>query len=266
MDEKVTNPEAILEALGAEMPAGDGEKVEEEKPKFVHEPTGKEFDNEVEFLKYDAGWKNNEWGKRVSELEQKLEQIAKTPKKEEEAPAPKSKKEIKKMLWPDRPDETLDDPFTDFLLEGLDSALTLNNQQLVGQISQLQETVAALQSRLEETSARTELGVDGSVEQKILEKHPYLKALSPRERVAVIADMAKAEGKAETPKPKSKQVPQQRAEDHVEGSALSAPAEEADAGFESWLKNDFRKLGVNDQLSAFSTLVAKARKDGAIPS
>ena len=201
--------------------------VEEEAPaKFVHEPTGKEFDSEVDFLRYDAGWKNDQWGRKFKELEERIGQKAETPKAEAEVKQ-LTKKDLIDKLWPNQPQEYRDNPVAEFMLEGIDNALAIYGGQQQQVVQQLQETVKRLEGQLQETSLRSQYGVDTSVEQKLVEKHAWLKGISdPAARMAAMKDLMGSVKAPETVSPKlMDRVPRRSAEDHVEGSVRGGISE-----------------------------------------
>jgi hypothetical protein len=210
--------EFFKDAMGSEPETA--EPVAEKAPaKFVHEPTGREFDSEVDFLRYDAGWKNDQWGRKFKELE---ERFSSAPEPKAPASEQKSltKRELIDKLFANQPEEYRSNPVAEFVLEGIDNALAIYGGQQQQVIQGLQETVAKLEGRLQESSLRAQYGVDQSVEQKLVEKHSWLKGISdPAARMAAMKDLIGKQAAPETVSPKlMDRVPRRAAEDHVEGS------------------------------------------------
>lgn len=235
------------------------ETVAEEAPaKFVHEPTGKEFDSEVEFLRYDAGWKNDQWGRKFKELEERIGQKAETPKAEAEVKQ-LTKRDLIEKLWPNQPQEYKDNPVAEFMLEGIDNALAIYGGQQQQVIKALQETVSRLEGQLQETSLRSQFGIDPTIEQKLTEKHSWLKGISdPAARMAAMKDLVGKQGAPETVSPKlADKIPQRKAADHVEGSAVSSPPDQ-DADFTS----KFDKADEGQQLGILKSLIRKTGEFG----
>lgn len=228
------------------------EQPVEEAPKWVHEPTGKEFDSEVDFLRYDAGWKNDQWGKRFQELESRLSGGDGGKSEQTEQKKPLTKAEIKRALWPDQKEEILDDPAFDVFVEGLDNALSLYGSQQNQVISQLQKQVETLQGQLQETSLRTQYGVDPQTEQKLVEKHAWLQGLPADKRMAAMKDLL---GQAKAPETDSRKlinkVPQRNAADHVEGSASIVEVPSTDDA----RTDKFDKLSDKDQLGVLRRMI-----------
>lgn len=223
-----------------------------EVKKFVHEPTGKEFDSEVDFLRYDAGWKNDQWGRRFKELEEKIAERQEAPKPQGEVKQ-LTKKDLIERLWPNQPQEYRDNPVAEFMLEGIDNALAMYSGQQQQVIQSLQETVKRLEGQLQETSLRSQYGVDPAVEQKLTEKHAWLKGISdPAARMAAMKDLIGSQKAPETVSPKlADKIPRRSAEDHVEGSAASSPPDALD------LESKFDKLDDRKKLSLLGQMLAK---------
>lgn len=221
--------------------------------KFVHEPTGKEFDSEVDFLRYDAGWKNDQWGRKFKDLEERVNQRAETPKEAPGEVKQLTKKDLIDKLWPNQPQEYRDNPVAEFMLEGIDNALAMYGGQQQQVVQKLQETVQRLEGQLQETSLRSQYGVDTSAEQKLVEKHSWLKGISdPAARMAAMKDLMGSVKAPETVSPKlMDRVPRRSAEDHVEGSAVSSPPDTSD------FTSKFDKLDERKQLSVLGQMLAK---------
>jgi len=230
----------------------------EQSQKFVHEPTGREFDSEVDFLRYDAGWKNDQWGRRFKELEEKLSS-APEPKSAASEQKQLTKRELIDRLFANQPEEYRNNPVADFVLEGIDNALAIYGGQQQQVISGLQETVAKLQSQLQETSLRSQYGVDQSVEQKLVEKHAWLKGISdPQARMAAMKDLIGKQAAPETVSPKlMDRVPRRSAGDHVEGSAVSSPPD-----VETDMVSRFDKAEEKDQLGILRKLIKQSGEFG----
>lgn len=224
---------------------------EPEAPKFVHEPTGREFESREELLQYENGWLNDKYGHKVKELEERLEALQ--SKGEEPRPAePVSRDELKKKLWPNASDDIRNDAVSDHLLEGMDNALTLTMQPLMQQLQQQAETISKLEQRLNTDALYQEHGVSRAQEQKLAEQHSWLAAISdPAQRVAAMKALA---AQAKAPETESRkladQIPQRQAADHVEGSAGNTLPEDTSGKFEDRLLNSDPKT----RLSVFGKL------------
>lgn len=243
-----------------EEPAPDEPTETAAEQQWVHEPTGKVFDNELEYLKYDNGWNKNIWGNRMKEMEEQLAATRERGSGEEQQAAsqkPLTMKEIKEKLFPNQPDEYRDNPVTDLVIEGIDNALGLWGAQQQQTIKGLQETVGRLESQLKESSLRSQYGVDTSVEQKLVEKHPWVKAIAdPEQRMAAMKHLASQEKAPETASPKlMDRVPQRNAVDHVENSAGGPGIPDYDDS-----EDKFAKMSEKDQLGVLSRMI---RGDGS---
>lgn len=252
MERETAEPSGDLSDFFGEAAKAPESAVVPEPQKFVHEPTGKEFDSEVEFLRYDAGWKNDQWGRKFKELEERIGQKAETPKAEAEVKQ-LTKRDLIEKLWPNQPQEYKDNPVAEFMLEGIDNALAIYGGQQQQVIKALQETVSRLEGQLQETSLRSQYGVDPQVEQKLTEKHTWLKGISdPAARMAAMKDLIGSQKAPETVSPKlADRVPRRSAEDHVEGSAVSSPPDTLD------LESKFDKLDERKKLSLLGQMLAK---------
>lgn len=256
--------EAELETADSE--AGEGDEAQEPETeaapqKFVHEMTGKEFDSELELLRYDSGYNNSKHGERIKALEAQLEETRAKLDKGDGDKGAQSDREVMQKLWKDYSEDVLNEGAAKFVWDGIKGY----DQMLSGVVNGLTERIAALEGQIREERELSTAGVERSEMQKLLEKHPGLKALSPEERVAVMQDMKAGKGKAETPTPTpAPSVPKATAEDHVEGSAKSAPPE-GDAGFDSWLSTDFKGKSIDDQQSILTQMIRKASDEGGLP-
>ena len=221
----------------------DGDEVSNES--FVHEPTGKVFKSEIELLKYNNGYDvqrlgeaNKELRESLAELRGRVEQAATSGNQQPP--------NLKRQVWPKASDDVLNDPAADFILEGLEGAAGMILQQTRADNQKLTEQVEALQRQFEETTARSNSGIDSVAEQRVLEKHPGLKALPVADRMAMIKDLLGASA-SKTGSGKLLEKISAHPADHVEGSSLSTP-QNADAA----LADEFEKL--NDSKKELSIL------------
>lgn len=236
-------------------PAQSAEPVIEEEAQWVHEPTGKTFDSEQALLKYESGWKDTRYGEEIAKLREKMEELQAGRKEVAEQPVAQDI-DIMKRIWEGMPDDVLEQEYAKFVFKGLKAL----DQGVTNQMQRVMQEIASLKQGMEEASARNSVGIDAAVEQEILGKHPGLKALPFKERMAVISEMAGAKKPGESPKPKAPAVPRPTAADHVEGSVQSTPMTEGDQ-FESFFSK-YAGMDVDDQLSAFTKIAQKVAKSG----
>lgn len=202
------------------------QKEVEEPQKWVHEPTGKEFDSELEYLKYNSGWTTDKLGTENKELRERLERLENSQNGQQAEPQKYDEKEVMKLIWEDLDEETLNDPAMKLFYKGLDRTAGILQQQFDEKLTALKGEYDQLRASLEEDKVRAQFGVEPSIEQKILEKHPSLKQLPAKERMAVMKELVASKQEPERASRKlADKLPQQRAEDHVENSAQSVPPE-----------------------------------------
>lgn len=220
-------------------------------PRFVHEPTGREFDNELDYLKYNSGWTADKLGTENKELRERLERLETGSQQKQEAPVA-GREEIMKQIWPDLDEETLKDPALRTIYQGLERTAEIMQSAALQREEALKGEIMSLRSQVEGDRVRAQFGVDNEVEQRILEKHPGLKAMPDKERLAVIAEMSRATRAAETSSPKlMDKIPQRKAEDHVEGSvSKSVP----DSDNEGALEDKLFAMDDKDRLSVFGRM------------
>lgn len=240
--------------------AGSGEKAGASEA-FVHPPTGKEFGSEEELIRYENGWKSN----KISELEKQLERLSgrmdeRDKQPQGESPQQPDARAIKKQLFPNLSDDDLDDPIVETMYQGLDRVAGMMQQQATQREQALLAQIEELKGGFEETRARQEHGIDSDTEKKMqdfLQKNPVLgeafKGASPAKRVAMMAELKSVVGGGlgGSAGQQAKAVPTPRASDHVEGSAMSAPAGTED------LDKDFEKLDLRDMGSVLGSIFAK---------
>ncbi len=230
---------------------------EAEAPKWAHEPTGKEFDSEVELLRYNSGYDANRMGTENAELRERLANLEGKAEAASIAKAP-DRMAMKQNIWQQRSKEMLEAEGADFVLEGLESAANLMTIDVDAKIAALREEFSAARTNYETETERARLGVDSKIEQSILEKHPAMKAMKPAERMALVKELSLGRGtpKGDTaPAPKAA-LPQLTAADHVEGSTLSNPMSTQEA-----LEAEFDKINDSKkELAILGKLVAQSQE------
>lgn len=232
----------------------------EEPKKWVHELTGKEFDSEIELLRYDSGFNNQRHGETIKALREELDglktKVEDRPAEPQHAP---SDEEIMRSLWEGYDEEALDSASAKFVYQGIKKY----DQNVGNVINSLREEIKAVRAEIENQRTLSSSGVDVSELEKTLNEHPYLKKLSFQEQVAVMKELRGGKRESAKPERAPRETPQPSAEDHVESSAVSSPPDDEETGFNRWLNNDFKQKDVNDQLGTLTQMIAKARKDGA---
>ena len=185
---------------------------------WVHEPTGREFDNELDYLKYNSGWTADKLGTENKELRERIE-----AEKAERAPQSKTpdRKELMEHLWPDLDPELYDDNVMKLMYQGLDKAAGMISTQARSELDAVKAELQALRSGVENERVRAQFGVEPSQEQKLLEKHPSLKAMAPQDRMAVMRDLLSSQQPERATTRLADKIPAQRPEDHVESSVVS---------------------------------------------
>lgn len=237
-----------------DQPKEQVEEEEAERPTWVHEPTGREFDNELDYLRYNSGWTADRLGTENKELRERLEKLESQRnggQQNQGGQQTPDRKQIMKQIWPDLDEETLNDPAMRTIYQGLERTAEIIQQSALQREESLKGEIAALKSQLEEQGVRSQYGVSPDIEQKILEKHPYLKSLGPKERLAVIADLHPAKKAPEQGSPKlADKIPQRKAVDHVEGSVSEGVPEGGNEALEKRLfdMDDNSRLGVFGRL------------------
>lgn len=224
----------------------DGGNVVEER-KWVHEPTGREFDNELDYLRYNSGWTADRLGSENKELRQRLERLEAEGRNGQQHEPPKDI-DVMKKVWDRYDEDVLKEPYAKFVYDGLSKL----DQGVTQMISSLKGEVDQLKSQLTEERELSRVDVPRDKMQKLLEKHPGLGKLPLSERVAVIKDMLQASQPAETQGKKlASKIPQRNAADHVEGSVNSEiPTDGGLADFEKKVlsADDSARLGIFGKL------------------
>ena len=230
----------------------------EEKQVWVHEPTGREFESREDYLEYNSGWTADKLGNENKELRERLERLEKGESRGESQQQPIEPKQVMKEIWPNLDEDMYDDPAVKMMYQGLEKAAGLMQQQFDSKLNELKQGYEGLQSKLEAERVRAQFGVAPDVEQKLLEKHPGLKALPPQDRLAVMKDLVASNGQAERPSPKlADKVPSVKAEDHVEGSAISS-APDSDDNFDAAVEKKLFELDDDKRTSIFGQLFERS--------
>ena len=256
-------PEAAQSFFDDVRAAGIGEQVATpavpSATPHVHEPTGKQFETEIDLLKYDSGYNNQKFGQANAELREQLANV----KGQLEAGAPNNTaptaESLKQQLWPTKSAEALADPAADFVLEGMNSMAAMMQAQFKAQIDAVQAENAGLKETLARTDARNQHGVKRDVESKILQEHPSLAQLPPNEAMAVIRALADKQGGDANPSSLAAKLTANAAE-HVEGTGLSNPISSEDAVDAAFAKAKTPQ----DELAILSALVQRDQKFGSI--
>lgn len=229
---EISGDVAELEALLA----GDGLAAEAVEPapeveKFVydHNDVRKEFDTREELLGYESGQKSNE----IGDLRQKLAELkAKSDAYEAMAPGKESAPQVtaeeqQKRLMSAMMDGTgidlskVDDPASfQLIAKMIENSLNLYHDSVATpELGKVRTRVDEITTRTQEAEALHAAGIQVTDVQKILEKHPGLTALPPKDRVAVIASLVSGQGKEPTNDLRNALQPS--VADHVEGSAVN---------------------------------------------
>lgn len=237
------------------------EPVQESEPEFIHEPSGKSFKSAEELYRYESGWKDSKYGEEIAKLRDRLEALT-SEKRGEESNTPQPAQndiDVMRQIWQDADEEVLNHEYAKFVYKGLKA---LDNG-VTQQMHKIMERIAEIDGRFEEANVRSQAGIDAKIEHELLSKHPSLKALPIKDRVAVIAELAKAAGAGESQAPKPKRpIPQATPEDHVESSARNLPVSE-DTQFDSFFSK-YEKMDIDDQLSAFTKVAQKLSRSGIL--
>jgi hypothetical protein len=240
--------EDLAAALGEELPKEEApeptaEALEPEAPQFVHEPTGKQFDSEMELLRYESGWKDNKYGNELKEVKAKLEAYEKLlegagnePAQQQQVdPAKQEQILLERALQGTGVNlEEVDPGAYKTIFKMMENMLGMYDTGVASKrYQELQGTVEKITTRAQEAEALNNAGVSIDQVQEVLEKYPQLKALPPTDRVAVIADLTKAqEAKQAAPETGNalRQALQPKSADHVEGSVGTQKVDEGEEG------------------------------------
>ena len=258
---KIKTTQVYQEALSENHPGRESQPEESTGKKWVHEPTGKEFDSELDYYKFNSGWTADNLGKKNKELLEQLEE-AKKPKEPAEQGAetqpqqqePLGDLEIKKALWPELSDEQLKDPVVDVVYNGINKVADMMQASFDEKLSQVKQLYEQNRKETEVEKLRREFGVTQEMEEKVLENYPQLADMDPLQRIGVVKGLSGG-GKAETStQPKPASTPQQKvarrnpAEDHVEPTSPS-PMEEfhAEPGTGGMTDDEFDKIAGTDK-------------------
>jgi hypothetical protein len=268
----------LAAALGEEVPVEEAPAPEPaaEAPAdeaWVHEPTGKSFDSEIELLRYESGWKDNKYGNELKETRAKLEAFEKLldgagaePAQAQVDPEKQEELLLKRVL--DGTGVNLDEVDAGAyktIFKMIENALGLYDTSVVGKrFDELKGSVEKITTRAQEAEAYNKAGIQTDAVMEVLEKRPYLKQLAPGDRAAVIADLVKAQEapKAEGESPNAlRQALQPDKAGHVEGSAGT---QHLDGGEELAERELASKLDGNDR-DFLRALGAETAKAGAMP-
>lgn len=246
--------EASPEEASAE--AAEAAEAAEEEPsaEFVHEPTGRKFENEADLLRYENGWLNDKYGHQMKELREELQGLREQREQPKEG-APQNMDDLKKKLWPDsRWDDIRGEAVSDFMLQGMDNALTMVTQPLLQEVQSLKQELGGLKSEAAEERTLGQAGLDRATAQGLVEKHEWLGQIAdPGARVAAMKALVSQQRTAEQASPKlADRIPQRSAADHVEGSVGNSMPDAASSFEDKLLKMDDK-----EKLSAFGELFTR---------
>lgn len=265
----------LAAALGEELPAEEpapepaAEAPEPEQPQWVHEPTGKSFESELDLLRYESGYKDNKYGSENKELRAKLEAFEKmiegVGQQPEQPVDPKKQEEMifKAVMEQAGVDlENVEPGAYRQIFKIVEAALGMYDQGVVNKrFADLQGTVEKITTRAQQAEALNAAGITLEQVKDVLEQRPYLKKLDIGEQTAVIADLVKREppkqGTGESPNALRQALQQPSAAGHVEGSVGTGRLDEGDEGSDRELAD---KLTGNDRdfLRALGAATAKA--------
>ena len=200
---------------------------------WIHEPTGKAFKTEGERAIYESGAKSNELGELRARLKA-FEEIATAKGEQPQAPPPTLTKEqqeqnLVKLAFPNHSAERLEDGGYMDVAKGMENLIVRHNEILGREFTAIRERLDKFESTSTEQNALHASGLDMAKIQSTLEKHPYLKSLAPKERLAVIADLVTKPSGEKPPANTLRDRLQPNAADHVEGSASNMPVETQEA-------------------------------------
>ena len=238
----------LAAALGEELPeqpepepeAAPEPEPAAEAPVWKHEPSGKEFESELDMLRYESGWKDNKYGNELKEVKAKIEAYEKLMESAGEGPPkqidPEAQEKalLKHALQGTGVDiDEVDAGAYKTILKMIENTLGLyDSTRVETRFKELQGTVEQITTRAQEAQALNQYGITADQVKDVLEKHPQLKALDRADRVAVIADLMKA-GEAKKAAPETanplRQALKPDASSHVEGSAGTAAIESGEA-------------------------------------
>jgi len=245
-----------VEAMESEEDPGPETSVTEHesaKPEWIHEPSGKEFETELDLLRYESGWKSNKMGELRAQVEM-IDKLAAQGKGESQnQPNQLTQEQMERNLV------NLALQGTGIKADEADPAyatIARMTENLIGAYDGIMEKkLAALQTKLDNFEAQTNesnaiagAGIDRKTIENILEKHPGLKAMPINDRVAVIAALAKGAGEQPTNALRDKLRPDPAS--HVEGSVGSASPEE----YEGNINKTFFAMSDKDQLKALGKM------------
>ena len=203
-------------------PETEPEPVAEQE--WIHEPTGKAFKTEGELAIHESGYKSNQIGELRAQLKAAEEiAVAKGEQPKAEPPTLTQEQMEKNLLTLALRDTgvKVDDADSSYgLVAKIAENLIGAYDGVVGEkFNEMKARLDAFESASTEQTALQASGLDMAKIQSTLEKHPYLKLLKPKERLAVIADLA-SKGSGEKPPTNAlRDALQPNVADHVEGSA-----------------------------------------------
>lgn len=230
------------------------EELPEAAEEYVHEPTGRKFESEADLLRYENGWLNDKYGHQMKELREELDSLREQRSKPAED-SPPSMDDLKKKLWPDsRWDDIRGEAVSDFMVQGMDNALTMVTQPLLREVESLKAELSSLKSEAAEERTLGQAGLDRATAQGLVEKHAWLGQIAdPAQRVAAMKALVGQQRAAEQASPKlADRIPQPKAEDHVEGSVGSSVPDREGAFEDRLLKSNDK-----ERLTAFGQLFEK---------
>ena len=235
------------------------ESSEQEESAASDGESEKEFETKEDYLQWKVGNDGRKWGEEKSELLQRIAKLegrmeAGSNGQQEQMMPNEVRGKVKELLFQNASQEELD---AGMLTADTVADAFIQNGQLIGNnmaqfLQPIVDRIDKMESGLGEMSARTKHNIDPGVEQKLLQKHPYLKNLNHEERMAVLADLG-ASGAAKASNRSTTSVPRQKASEHVEASVQSTP--NLGAMNLDDLKRDFDKHSTKDQLNILSGIV-----------
>ena len=242
-------PDPVLAEWTAQAEPAPEQQPEVKSEQWVHEPTGKAFDNELDMLRYESGWKSQQHGEELKKLREQVEGLGKQPEQKPEQQAQPSKDDLKKMFFPNLSESDRDDPLVDIMLEGVLNAGEAQYRVYQQSLGELKGELAALKQSMESSSLRTKSGIDETKEAEMLKQYPELADLPLAGRISVLKRL---NGELESAAQAAPKPP--RAGEYVEGSSARSeqPTEDSFA-------RKFDKLGnEKDELKVLGSMWAKS--------
>ena len=217
------------------------------EPEWIHEPSGKGFETELDMLRYESGWKSNKMGELRAQVEMIDKLAARGEQPKAESPTltqEQMEKNLLKLAFPNIPDEQLEDPAYKQIARGMENLIGAYDGIVGEKFNALQSKLDKFEARNTEQTALQASGLDMAQIKNTLEKHPHIGDIKDvNARLAVIVALNNGVGEQLKTNPLRNAL-QPNPADHVEGSSSTGQLNHSEADLDSAIAE---KLNGNDR-------------------